>query len=108
MELTAVVRALEALEEPSRVTLVTDSEYVARGASEWLPSWKDNGWRSGSRGRTRPLKNVRLWQRLDGLLRQHEVAFEWVKGHSGHCENEIVDAMARRAAEQHVAVTCSP
>jgi ribonuclease HI len=98
MELTAAVRALGALEEPSRVRLVTDSTYVARGASEWLPRWKDSGWRSGSPGRTRRLKNVRLWQRLDGLLQQHEVAFEWVRGHSGHPENELVDTMARRAA----------
>jgi len=98
MELTAVVRALEALEEPSKVTVITDSEYFFRGVTEWLPRWKHQDWRSGSPGRTRPLKNVRLWQRLDDMLAEHAVTVEWVKGHSGNPGNEEVDKLARAAA----------
>jgi ribonuclease HI len=76
---------------------VLDSEYVSRGITEWLPRWIANGWRAGGR-RARPLKNVRLWQRLAEQLQRHEVDCQWVRGHSGHKENELVDELARAVA----------
>jgi ribonuclease HI/retron-type reverse transcriptase len=100
MELMAAVRALEALEEPTQATIVTDSEYVFLGVSEWLPRWRESNWRAGSPGRWRPLRNVRLWQRLDALLKRHEVTVDWVRGHSGNRGNEEVDRLAGDAARQ--------
>ncbi|ROR32678.1 ribonuclease HI [Inmirania thermothiophila] len=97
MELTAAIRALEALKRPSAVVLITDSEYLQRGVTEWLPRWKARGWRTASR---QPVKNQDLWRRLDELLARHRVEWRWVRGHSGHAGNERADALARRAIDE--------
>lgn len=97
MELTAVIRALEALTRPCLVDLWTDSQYVKNGFTEgWLAKWKKNGWKTAAK---KPVKNQDLWQELDGLMARHQVNWHWVKGHAGHPENERVDDLARSAAE---------
>jgi ribonuclease HI len=101
MELTAVIRGLASLPDNCRVHLVVDSEYVHRGITQWLPGWIANGWRAGGR-RLRPLKNERLWRRLVEQLQRHELDSQWVRGHSGHPENELVDRLAREAALRHL------
>jgi ribonuclease HI len=93
MELTAVIRALEALKRTSRVELYTDSEYVKNGITEWLPAWKRRGWKTADR---KPVKNVDLWQALEAAAARHEVHWHWVRGHAGHAENERADALANR------------
>jgi len=93
MELTAVIRALEALKRPSRVRIYTDSQYVQKGISEWIRAWKKRGWRTADR---KPVKNDDLWRRLDELNASHEVQWHWVKGHAGHPENERADLLANR------------
>ena len=93
MELTAVIRALEALAERSRVRVTTDSQYVQKGITEWLPSWKRRGWRTADK---KPVKNDDLWKQLDELNARHEVEWRWVKGHAGHPENERADALANK------------
>jgi ribonuclease HI len=93
MELTAVIRALEALKRPSRVHLYTDSQYVQKGISEWVHGWKRKGWMTADR---KPVKNVDLWKRLDQLNAQHEVEWRWVRGHAGHPENERADRLANK------------
>lgn len=93
MELTAVIRALEALKRRSRVEVYTDSEYVKNGITEWLPNWKRRGWKTADR---KPVKNLDLWQALDALAAKHEVHWHWVRGHAGHAENERADALANR------------
>jgi ribonuclease HI len=93
MELTAAIAALEALKRPCMVDLFTDSQYLRGGITTWIATWKRNGWRTAER---KPVKNVDLWQRLDGLLAQHEVRWHWVKGHSGHDLNERADRLARQ------------
>jgi ribonuclease HI len=95
MELTAVIRALEALKRPCRVEVYTDSEYVKNGITEWLPAWKRRGWKTADR---KPVKNVDLWQALDALAAAHDVRWHWVRGHAGHAENERADALANRGA----------
>jgi ribonuclease HI len=97
MELTAVIRALETLTQPSEVEVYTDSQYVQKGISEWLPDWKRRGWRTADK---KPVKNVDLWQRLERVAASHRVGWHWVKGHAGHPENERADALANRGAEQ--------
>jgi len=97
MELTAAIEALSALRRRCRVTLYTDSEYVRRGIDEWLVRWMAQGWRTAAR---KPVKNEDLWRRLDELARQHEVSWRWVKGHSGHPENERADALANRGLDE--------
>jgi len=92
MELMAAIAALEALERPSRLTVVTDSAYVKGGITEWLRGWKHNGWKTSTR---KPVKNEDLWRRLDEARARHAVTWEWVKGHAGHPENERADALAR-------------
>ena len=92
MELMAAISALEALDRPSRLTVVTDSAYVKGGITEWLRGWKRNGWRTSSK---KPVKNEDLWRRLDEAAAQHDVTWEWVKGHAGHPENERADELAR-------------
>lgn len=92
MELTAAIRALEALKRPSPVDLYTDSQYVRMGITEWLPRWRANGWRTADK---KPVKNADLWRELDHLAAIHDVSWHWVKGHAGHEENERVDALAR-------------
>ena len=97
MELTAVIRALESLEGPSAVEVYTDSQYVQKGISEWLPSWKRRGWRTADK---KPVKNVDLWQRLERAAAAHRVSWHWIKGHAGHPENERADALANRGGEE--------
>lgn len=94
MELTAAIAALNALKEPCEVVLTTDSEYVRRGISEWMEQWKRRNWRTAAKA---PVKNADLWQRLDELNQKHHVQWHWVKGHSGHRENEMADALANQA-----------
>ena len=100
MELQAVIEGLAALKRRSAVEVITDSAYVAKGASEWLPGWKANGWRRREKNRWTAVKNVELWKRLDELLSRHQVRFKTVAGHSGHPENERVDELAVAAALQ--------
>lgn len=95
-ELTAVIEALSALKKATIVDLTTDSEYVMKGATEWLHGWKRKGWKTASK---KPVKNADLWQRLDDLLGVHSVRFHWVRGHCGHPENELADALAVAGAE---------
>lgn len=97
MELTAVVRGLTQLKRPTVVELVTDSVYVGTGLSQWLPKWKEQGWRRKERGRFVPIKNEDLWRELDRLSSLHDVRFSHVAGHSGHPENEACDRMAVQA-----------
>ncbi|WP_185266046.1 ribonuclease HI [Halopseudomonas xiamenensis] len=97
MELTAAIRGLQALKKPARVVLTTDSEYVMKGIREWMPNWKKRGWKTASR---QPVKNADLWQLLDDLVNQHQVDWRWVKGHSGHPENELADELANRGVDQ--------
>ena len=97
MEMTAVIRALEALKKPSPVRLHTDSRYVLDGATRWIEGWKKNGWKTADK---KPVKNEDLWRELDALLKRHDVHWLWVKGHAGHPENERADALAREAIMQ--------
>ncbi len=97
MELTAAIEALRALKEPCRVVLTTDSEYVRKGITEWMEAWKRRGWRTAAK---KPVKNVDLWQALDQESQRHEVDWHWVKGHSGHRENEIADQLANRGIDE--------
>ena len=92
MELMAAITALETLERPSSVRLVTDSAYVKDGITKWIAGWKRNGWRTAAK---KPVKNAELWQRLDAAAARHEVRWEWIKGHAGHAENERADELAR-------------
>lgn len=94
MEMMAVIRGLESLKQRARVDLMTDSTYVGKGVSQWLPKWKAAGWRRREGNRWAPVKNEDLWRRLDELLARHEVRFVHVRGHSGHPENERCDALA--------------
>ena len=98
MEMQAVIEGLSALTKQSRVEIITDSTYVAKGSQEWMPNWKKNGWRRREGKSWKPVKNVELWQQLDELLSQHEIRFQLVKGHSGHPENERCDELAVEAA----------
>ncbi len=98
MELMAVIAGLEALKSASDVEVITDSSYVAKGSIEWLPGWKKNGWRRREGSQWKPVKNLELWQRLDGLLAKHTVRFTLIKGHAGHAENERCDELAVAAA----------
>lgn len=102
MEMTAVIRALSTLTVSSRVRLLTDSQYVVKGITEWLDRWKANGWRTSGRKGGR-VKNCDLWRRLDEVLNQHEVSVEWVPGHAGHELNETCDRLAKYAAESMLA-----
>ena len=92
MELMAAIHALEALERPSAITVVTDSAYVKGGITEWLRGWKARGWRTSS---NTPVKNEDLWRRLEAAAAPHKVTWRWIKGHAGHAENERADALAR-------------
>ena len=92
MELLAAISALEALERPSQITVVTDSAYVKNGVTGWIFGWKKNGWRTSAK---KPVKNEDLWRRLDAAQARHTVTWEWVKGHAGHPENERADELAR-------------
>lgn len=94
MELTAAIQALSALKKPCQIIITTDSEYVRKGITEWLPKWKKNLWKKADKT---PVLNVDLWQRLDELALQHQIQWCWVRGHSGHPENEQADYLARQA-----------
>jgi ribonuclease HI len=94
MELQAVIGAVEVLKRPCRVTIHTDSVYVMKGITEWLPQWKRRNWRTAGR---QAVKNVELWQQLEQVLAAHQVKWRWVKGHSGVVENERADELARQA-----------
>ena len=96
MELFATIAALEALTRPSSVSVTTDSTYVRDGITRWIHDWKRRGWKTAAK---KPVKNVDLWQRLEAAIIPHEVEWHWVRGHSGHSENERVDLLARRQAE---------
>jgi ribonuclease HI len=96
MELTAVIRALEALKRPSELRVFTDSEYVRRGITEWVKSWKARGWKTADR---KPVKNQDLWERLDALAAGHKIDWRWVKGHAGIPGNERVDRLANEAID---------
>lgn len=97
MELTAAIEALVALREPCHVDLTSDSEYVRKGITEWLPNWKKRGWKTAAR---KPVKNMDLWQKLDAAATRHQINWHWVKGHSGHRENEIADSLANIGVDQ--------
>lgn len=97
MELTAAIRALEALKRPCDVCVTTDSEYVRNGITTWLPQWKRRNWKTADR---KPVKNVDLWQELERLAAMHDVSWHWVRGHSGHEENERVDRLAVAAIDR--------
>lgn len=93
MELMAAIKGLEALKRPCTVDLYTDSQYLRQGMMDWLTGWKKNGWRNSKK---EPVKNEDLWRLLDSLASQHQIKWHWVKGHSGHPENELVDALANQ------------
>ena len=97
MELTAVIEALKALKRPSAVRLTTDSTYVMKGYTEWMEGWKKRQWRTASKA---PVKNEDLWRQLDKMGASHNIDWHWVKGHSGHAENERVDALANRGIDE--------
>jgi len=97
MELTAVIRALEALKRPFKVRVHTDSVYVQKGISEWIHGWKVRGWRTSDK---KPVKNDDLWRELDALVQQHQIEWIWVKGHAGNVGNERADALANKGVEQ--------
>lgn len=94
MELTAAVKALEAIKRPCQVDIYTDSEYVRRGITEWVRNWKTRDWRTSQK---KPVKNQDLWKALDSASKPHEIKWHWVRGHAGHRDNERVDELARQA-----------
>ena len=102
MELTAVIRALEALKRPTKIHVHTDSQYVQKGISEWIHNWKRNGWRTADK---KPVKNADLWQVLDALTKQHEIKWLWVKGHAGNPGNERADGLANRGIDEFLATS---
>ncbi len=97
MELMAAIIGLESLQGSCRVTLTTDSKYVMNGITDWIENWKKNAWKTAAK---KPVKNEDLWRRLDDVSQQHEINWQWVKGHSGHHENELVDALANQGIEE--------
>lgn len=102
MELLAVIRGLEALKRPTRVELISDSVYVGKGLSEWMPKWKANGWRRREGRSFKEVKNEDLWRRLDQLVSRHRVQFTHVRGHAGHPENERCDTLAVAAYQRYL------
>lgn len=97
MELLAAIRGLEMLTRPCEVVLTTDSQYVRKGITEWMVNWKRRNWRTSAK---KPVKNDDLWRQLDKLSQPHEIEWRWVKGHSGHRENELVDQLANRGIDE--------
>ncbi|MDT8397225.1 MAG: ribonuclease HI [Pseudomonadales bacterium] len=97
MELTAVIKALACLKRPCKVSVTTDSKYVLQGMTEWLANWKRKGWKTASR---KPVMNADLWQELEQQASPHEIDWHWVKGHSGHAENEVADQLANRGIDE--------
>lgn len=97
MELMAVIQALESLNRECKVKVVSDSQYVLKGITEWMENWKKRGWKTAAK---KPVKNVDLWQRLDKARESHDIEWSWVKGHSGHIENEIADDLANQGIDE--------
>jgi ribonuclease HI len=97
MELLAVIRALQALTRSTQVRITTDSQYVKNGITQWIHNWKRNGWKTAAK---QPVKNDDLWRQLDELVARHDVVWDWVKGHSGHPENETADRLANRGIDE--------
>jgi len=97
MEMTAVVQALTAIKRPSEIVLTTDSQYVRRGITEWIVGWKRKNWQTAAR---KPVKNSDLWKLIDELAATHTIDWRWVKGHSGHIDNERVDDLANRGIDE--------
>ncbi|KPK67409.1 MAG: ribonuclease H [Acidithiobacillales bacterium SM23_46] len=97
MELMAAIQALEALKRPCEIAITTDSEYVRKGITEWLANWKRRGWKTADK---KPVKNQDLWQRLEVATHRHQIRWHWIKGHSGHEENERADGLANRAIDE--------
>lgn len=100
MELMAAIAGLTALNEPCSVALTTDSQYLRQGVTQWLAGWKRNGWKTASK---QPVKNQDLWQQIDALSQRHQIEWLWVKGHSGHAENERCDQLANLAIDEMLA-----
>ena len=100
MELMAVIQALESLKRDCKVKLTSDSQYVLKGITEWMENWKKRNWKTAAK---KPVKNVDLWQRLDQARQIHDIEWHWVKGHSGHIENEIADELANQAIDELMA-----
>ncbi|QIT54405.1 ribonuclease HI [Aquisalimonas sp. 2447] len=100
MELMAAIRGLETLKQPCHVILTTDSEYLRKGITEWLPNWKQRGWKTSNR---KPVKNADLWQALDAAAQRHDVDWRWVRGHSGHADNEAADQLANQGIDEMLA-----
>jgi len=98
MEMLAAIVALESVTEPCKINLYTDSTYLKDGITKWIFGWKKNGWRTAAK---KPVKNVDLWQRLDEAIKSHDIDWHWVKGHSGHPENERADDLARAEVENY-------
>ena len=97
MEMTAAIMALESFDRPRKIRLATDSQYLRLGITEWIHDWKRRGWLTSSK---KPVKNVDLWQRLDSAAARHEIEWKWVRGHSLHVENELVDEAAKKAMKK--------
>ncbi len=102
MELTAVIEGLATLTRPTQVEIFTDSDYVGKGMTEWMPKWKQNGWKRKEGGKLKPVKNEDLWRRLDEQLQLHRVKYTRVAGHSGHPENDRVDELAVAAYQKYL------
>jgi ribonuclease HI len=99
MELVATIKALASLRESCLVQLYTDSQYVQKGITEWLPNWKKRNWRKAD---NKPVKNADLWEMLDQQKERHQISWHWVKGHNGHIENEMVDVLANQAIDENL------
>ncbi len=99
MELTAVIEGLKALKRSCEVELFTDSRYVMQGLTEWLAKWKSNGWKTAAK---KPVKNIDLWQQLEAEVAQHEIDWNWVKGHAGIADNELADQLANAAIDANM------
>ncbi len=97
MEMTAVIESLKAMKRPSDITITTDSQYVRKGITEWIEGWKRKNWQTAAR---KPVKNADLWKEIDRLAATHTIEWKWVKGHSGHAENERVDDLANRGIDE--------
>jgi ribonuclease HI len=99
MELMAAIKGIEAVQKTIPIHLYTDSEYLRKGITEWIHTWKKNGWKSAQK---KPIKNQDLWEHLDKVVSAHKISWHWVKGHAGHPENERADELARRALKSHI------
>lgn len=97
MELLAAIKALSALKEACDIDFTTDSQYVRKGITEWIVQWKARGWKNSAK---QPVKNIDLWQQLDNEVQRHKIAWHWIKGHSGHPENEIADSLANQGIDE--------